>query len=300
MSQRKVGGKATEELTCVIGMHRSGTSLTAELCHTLGWRVTGPEDFLRQGNEYNRQGYWETSQLVTINRRILYSLGGDWNVIPRLESNWPHAPALRALRNRARDFIQQIPTPKSTWKDPRLTLTLAFWQPLLPPTRYIICLRNPLDVAFSLHRRDGMDTQWALTLWMFYTSQALIQTQGLARLPIFYEDLIGPSHAMHAQRIQHFLEANSEPRFHSVIHPGLSHGHHGLKPMVSEDPIPRTVKDLWEGLLDWRESGYADDSRIMNLARSYRAPRTQWTTAKKIRLSFWMRYVKMQVLEAKK
>jgi hypothetical protein len=280
-------------------MHRSGTSLTAELCHNLGWQVTGPEDFLRQGNQYNPQGYWETSDLVTINRRILYALGGDWHVIPRLRPNWTEAAALKALRNSARKFIAQIPSPKATWKDPRLTLTLEFWQPLVPSTRYIVCLRNPLDVALSLHRRNNMATQWALTLWMFYTSQALTKTEGLNRLPVFYEDLIGPNGTQQTQRLQNFLDTDSFEVSDRVIRSDLSHGHSGLIPLPDNISIPQPVKEMWQGLLDWRESGYEEDSAIMSLAQSYQPPRTQWTTARKYRLSFWMRYVKMQLLEGR-
>ncbi len=279
-------------------MHRSGTSLTAELCHTLGWPVTGPEDFLRQGNQYNPRGYWETSDLVTINRRILYSLGGDWDVIPRLRPNWPEASTLRPLRNTAQNFIAQIRVPKSTWKDPRQTLTLEFWQPLLPPTRYIVCVRNPLDVARSLNHRDNMTTHKALILWMFYTTQALIKTRDLERLLVFYEDLIGPQAPEHSQRIQRFLDADSTKPLDPVIRSDLSHGLHGLKPLPEE--TPQSVKDLWQSLLDFRASGFEDDSLVTDIAQSFQPPRTQWATAKKYRFSFWMRYVKMQLLEERR
>jgi hypothetical protein len=40
------------------------------------------------------------------------------------------------------------------WKDPATCLTLAFWQTLLPHMRYVICIRNPLDVAISMERLE--------------------------------------------------------------------------------------------------------------------------------------------------
>ena len=41
------------------------------------------------------------------------------------------------------------------WKDPRNSLTLRFWQGLLPKLKVIIMVRNPLEVAYSMR-----EAQW--------------------------------------------------------------------------------------------------------------------------------------------
>lgn len=288
-------------MTCVIGMHRSGTSLTAQLCHELGWRVTGPEEFLRQGNRYNPQGYWETSDLVTINRRILYALGGDWHVAPHFRPQWEDAPELVPLKRQAQAFIQQISTPQATWKDPRLTLTLPFWKPLIRDVRYIICIRNPLDVALSLYRRDHMTQERALTLWLLYTTQALLNTQQTRRLVVFYEDLTGSSAKAQLERLQAFLEKDGSSKMPlPVIHPEFGHGQYGLSSSGAIAQISPLAHTMWTALLNWRKQDFALDHEVLELARSFQAPHTPWPTMQKYRLSFWMRLIKMQLWEGKR
>ena len=76
------------------------------------------------------------------------------------------------------------------WKNPRNCLTLPFWQRFLPPMRYLICLRNPLDVAASLERRDGFSLEKSVDLWLTYVMSAVQHTAGRPRLFVFYEDVM--------------------------------------------------------------------------------------------------------------
>ncbi len=289
----------TEDLTCVIGMHRSGTSLTAQICHELGLPVVGPEDFLRQGNQFNPGGYWETSALVTINRRILYALGGDWNVAPSLSPYWWHKRRLGPLKKRAQGFVKHTAAPRATWKDPRMTLLLPFWQPLLPPTRYILCLRNPLNVAASLARRDGMPRDQALNLWMLYTAHGLLDTLPERPLLMFYEDLVGPEHSSQVQRLASFVgTSRAGVPLQGVIRPDYAHGEHGWDAPLNDPEVSSDVRALWSALVDWHTS-HAD--RDLDTARDIAAaftPRTTpWKTAQRYRMNFWARQIKMQLLE---
>jgi hypothetical protein len=76
------------------------------------------------------------------------------------------------------------------WKDPRTCLTLPFWAPLLPETRCVICLRNPLDVARSLEKRDGLSLERGVRLWVDYLGSALLHSAGLPRLFVSFDDLV--------------------------------------------------------------------------------------------------------------
>jgi hypothetical protein len=77
------------------------------------------------------------------------------------------------------------------WKEPRTTLLLPFWQELVPDLRYVICIRNPIEVAHSLARRNGFAPPRAIDLWMRYTSAALAYTRGRPRIFTFYGDYFG-------------------------------------------------------------------------------------------------------------
>jgi hypothetical protein len=67
-------------------------------------------------------------------------------------------------------------------------VVLPFWQLVVPSAHYILCLRNPLDVARSLARSDGVDC--GVALWLRYTRDSLEYTRGQPRLLIFYEDVL--------------------------------------------------------------------------------------------------------------
>ena len=59
------------------------------------------------------------------------------------------------------------------WKDPRNCLTLPFWQSLLPHLKTIIIIRNPLEVAYSMHKRNGTSLcRWIAALEKFITAGA--------------------------------------------------------------------------------------------------------------------------------
>lgn len=287
-----------DTLTCVVGMHRSGTSLTAQLCHTLGWPVSGSESQLGQGDIFNPLGYWEPKELTAINNQLLCMEGGNWRFVPRMSPGWADHSRLTPLVESARTFVTRINTRQVTWKDPRLSLTLPFWRPLLPSnTRYIVCLRHPYDVAESLRVRDHLDHRWGLLLWMAYTVHALVHTYGYLRMPLFYDDLIGSSYRTYITEVDHFLNGSSgfpgTPST-SIIRPDFSHGQHGLSP-ISDDNGGELITALWNALLAWRESGFTDDSRVMHLARSYR-PKSPWMTVTARPLGFWLRYAKMRLL----
>ncbi len=80
---------------------------------------------------------------------------------------WETSPDFAPLRRRARDVIAAEFGGRKLWgwKDPRTCVTLPFWQRLLPRLHYVICLRNPIDIARSLEKRDGFALEKSIQLW---------------------------------------------------------------------------------------------------------------------------------------
>jgi hypothetical protein len=179
------------QIVCILGMGRSGTSLVSRLVNLLDVEL-GPEEHLMKANEYNARGYWEHQLLTDLNDEVLSRLGGTWHEPPAFLPGWESGPQLADLRERARAIIRHdfAAARRWGWKDPRTCLTLPFWQCLLSPMQYVICLRSPIDVASSLHRRDGFSFEKGFSLWLFYTRAALAHTVGHPRLLIFYEDVL--------------------------------------------------------------------------------------------------------------
>jgi hypothetical protein len=193
---------------CVLGMSRSGTSLTTRVLSLAGVYL-GPDDellgddlrqlagegeeVLARASAANPEGFWEHYRLMRLNERILRSLGGNWRDPPSMAPGWESSEELAAEREEARAMLAESFDGHDlwAWKDPRNCLTLPFWQRLLPEMRYVICLRNPVDIAASLQRRDGMSLAEGLELWLVYTAAALFNTSGRRRLLVPYESYFG-------------------------------------------------------------------------------------------------------------
>jgi sulfotransferase family protein len=178
---------------CVVGMHRSGTSIAARVLNRLGVDL-GPEQTLLDADaQDNPRGYWEQRAIVELNDALLERLGGPWTDPPRLRPGWHRSSDLDELRARARRLLDETFGPgPSGWKDPRGSLTLPFWLSLEPSLRVVVCVRHPLEVAGSWARRGpGFDARFALELWMEHTARALIDSGHRSRLILHHEDLFG-------------------------------------------------------------------------------------------------------------
>ena len=73
------------------------------------------------------------------------------------------------------------------WKDPRNSLTLPFWQNLLPGMKTLIMVRNPLEVAYSMKERNGTSYAFGLRLWEIYNRRLIEATNGHDRLITHYD-----------------------------------------------------------------------------------------------------------------
>ena len=182
-------------IVCILGMHRSGTSLVSRVMNVLGVDL-GPADHLMRPSSDNPTGHWESRPIKEINDEVLSILGGSWSEPPPLPVGWERSPALAGPRNRAREVIAEDFSGSELWgfKDPRTSLTLPFWQRILDPMRYVICLRNPLDVAASAgapnRADDSVPFEQGFELWLTYVRGALEATAGHPRHFLFYEDLM--------------------------------------------------------------------------------------------------------------
>jgi hypothetical protein len=176
---------------CVTGMGRSGTSVTMRLLNFLGVSL-GPVEHLMKPNAGNPTGYWENQLIVDINDDLLARLGGSWYEPPALRSGWQFDPNVADLKAKAKALIELDfgGHPVWGWKDPRSAATLPFWQTVMPHMKYVVCLRNPLDAALSLARRDGFPIERGGRLWLSHVSTSIKHTSGSPRLLVFFEDLM--------------------------------------------------------------------------------------------------------------
>jgi hypothetical protein len=173
----------------VVGMHRSGTSATANCLAELGLTTPTPDDLLGAG-KHNERGHWESKTLTRFDESILRHLGGTWSAPPCLPAGWEDAddPAMRDLRSKATGLAESIlGRPPQVIKDPRLCLTLPLWRRVLPSEpAAVLVFRQPLEVALSLQRRDGFPLSLGLALWYRYVRQSLVSLVDLPVLVVEY------------------------------------------------------------------------------------------------------------------
>ncbi len=147
--------------TIVIGMPRSGTSMTAAIFARQGYFLAADtNEELRPGDEHNPEGYFEAAGLVERNvhlfRRVGYTAHNSWlfQAITDLQADQLHT--LERTHTDAQfvgTYEQHSPW---LWKDPRLCYTLGYWWPLLNPdtTRVLVLRRRPEETWNSFLRLE--------------------------------------------------------------------------------------------------------------------------------------------------
>lgn len=173
---------------CVLGMHRSGTSVLARLLNILEVELGAPDDLMAAGDD-NPRGYWEHEGIVAINEDILRLFDADWSHPPQWLEDWVDDPRLGAIQSRVCALIESNFSRwrRWGWKDPRTCLTLPLWRRWVPGCRFIFGVRHPGDVARSLIRRNGFSMARAMWLWAQYNRQALRGSEGADRCVVRYE-----------------------------------------------------------------------------------------------------------------
>jgi hypothetical protein len=180
---------------CILGMHRSGTSVLSRTVNLLGASL-GKEKYMMQPTESNPEGYWEHTKIVEIHEKILMSYLKDWDTEEVLPSKWWRTKNIRKYKEELKRLIYKEFKDQSiwAWKDPRTNILLPLWVDILNELKievnYLIVLRHPLDVASSLEKRDKLAREKSLNIWYLNTLSAIYWTQGTKRVFIQYDQIL--------------------------------------------------------------------------------------------------------------
>jgi hypothetical protein len=143
----------------VVGMPRSGTSMTAGIFARAGYFVTDEPDVdLRPGDPGNPDGYWEAEGLIERNVEVFREAGYEghntWLFDPIEPEVARRIHSVRPLEGHA-EFIERFEENAPwIWKDPRLSYTLGYWWQLLDPenTCVVLTKRDPEAIYRSFLR----------------------------------------------------------------------------------------------------------------------------------------------------
>lgn len=183
----------TSKAIVVLGMHRTGTSLTMAAVEALG--VDTGDHLLPPGSD-NETGYWEDSAVIDLNERLLAALGKTWySLAPITKAEWL-GPEVSDLKREAVALLRHRFPQSDIWgfKDPRCLRLWPFWRQVLSdmavPVKYVVTFRHPDSVAASLAYRNQFAPARSYFLWLTHYVPALEQLLAESSIFIDYDQLI--------------------------------------------------------------------------------------------------------------
>jgi len=148
--------KSNDKPIIIIGMHRSGTSLLSEL-------IEQERVFLGKNKDENNEPYF----FLSLNKKILNLSVSTWDYLPNLDygNAFLSKNIIKFIESKLnsfsaikywgwKNFFFKSKIANWGWKDPRNTLNLEYWMEMFPNARIIHIVRNPIDVAISLKKRQ--------------------------------------------------------------------------------------------------------------------------------------------------
>jgi hypothetical protein len=174
-------------------MHRSGTSSVAGALIRLGGAA--PRHLMAPASD-NVRGFWESTSVIALNDEILAAGGSGWKDWRRFDDERIDSALAKTLRERAKTTLVAefgcagFPVVK----DPRMCRLMPFWAPVFHDLawsmRVVLPIRSPLEVAWSLRRRDGLGVAAGCLLWLRHVLDAEAETRGMRRAVIEWSSFL--------------------------------------------------------------------------------------------------------------
>ena len=214
----------------ILGMHRSGTSALARVLNLMGLYFGGENVGTGRSSE-NVKGFWERRDVRDLNDAILAAAGADWDVVSDLDLDGLASESRAGYVSAAADIVLNLDAHRPWFvKEPRLCVLFPIWQEVLEIPFAIHIHRNPLAVARSLQRRNGIPIAAGLALWEYYNVRALNATEGVPRHVLGYEDLLRtpdavlqPLHETLTRAGDYALRRPSQRELSTFLDPVLHH-----------------------------------------------------------------------------
>jgi hypothetical protein len=239
----------------VLGMHRSGTSFLTKSLELLG---IGLGEKMMKPADSNPKGFWEDQEVVDLNIEIMKTQESDFADLGFKPPSREEISNLHPLFEQAVALVSNRISSYSRWafKDPRTCRTIAFWQAAIEAAgatpKFIIAVRNPLEVAASLKRRDAMPIEQGLYSWLQHTIPAFTETQGAPRVVVEYAQLLRDPHrelSRVSQALLLPLPAADSPEMQAFntdfLDTTLRHHHCSVEDLTSDPTVPREVIEVY-------------------------------------------------------
>ncbi len=171
----------------ITGMHRSGTSITARLFFEAGADMGDPDCFY-PGDRWNPDGYFEQPEFHSVNMPLI---NGPWG-----KFSYFCLPSEKTILNRAIKYSDRIPLIAEKYRDKivketRFCLTYPAWKQYGTEfQKVLINIREPIQVAYSLKKRNHIPIRTGLKLWFEHNNRILKYTENTPRKILNYNKLL--------------------------------------------------------------------------------------------------------------
>jgi GT2 family glycosyltransferase len=252
----------------VLGMHRSGTSALTRVLNLVGADLPGR---LLEPRPDNELGYWESAELMETHDRLLASAGSSWQDFSAFPASWFKSDLARGYRQEVLTVLRREfgSSPLFVVKDPRICRLVPFWLEALrelgADPLFILCFRNPLEVADSLKVRNGFHPARGLLLWLRHVVDAEIWSRDHPRSFLSYESLlrdwrssisrVGRELGVHWPRLSHATDVAVE----AFLHRDRRHSVLSARSVRERRDVVEWVRVAYNGLL---EAERRNDSRL--------------------------------------
>lgn len=258
----------------ITGMHRSGTSFTANLAMKLGLDL-GPEDKLLGKDKWNKKGYFENIEVLDFNNKIILGDGikGQYWILKYHErsilnkaymafqkSKYFIFPSQKSYAERARAKSDEICALSKKYdevaiKDPRFSLLIAYWYEYGKVDKILYCFRNPYEVAKSLKNREKLPIWLCHKMWLYHVNIFLKQIQDIRPLICFINFnnfFINERRLDEIKRLYHFIGKEFDRHDASTIIDEIL-DRTMQRNIFSEQKMPQSVERLYNLLLKYHK-----------------------------------------------
>lgn len=247
-------------MVLILGMHRSGTSATTGVMNHLGCRL--PKQIM-EATENNPKGYFEGSAIYSFNQDLLKSTKSRWNDWRPIKQSWLSSPDGQVMGSKAHDLITEEfgDAPLVVLKDPRICRMVPFWTDAAKMAGFevlpILIHRNPLEVAKSLEKRDGIDLPEGLLIWLRHVLDAEYSTRGSKRFVTSYQQMLTDWPAQISLMQQTFdltfphFDGETSNAIETFLSPNLRHHSELPEKVINNDTLSHWIRETYEILERW-------------------------------------------------
>jgi hypothetical protein len=144
----------------------------------------------------NQKGIFEALSLAQAHDEFLAAAGSCWQDWRKFDLQWAHSQAAAQHSAKIRTVLidEFADEPMIVLKDPRICRFVPYTLSLLADLNMspvaVLPVRNPLEVALSLQRRDNLAVPMSIMLWLRHVLDAEYLSRSLPRCFLSYEGLL--------------------------------------------------------------------------------------------------------------